>query len=116
MRNEGKEFYNALIGKDEIWDTVLMIRKEIISMFDVSIMMDIPCDNILNLTPVLMFIYRIAVTHYGCTWKYHEIALMMPYWCDEVTVGLNGLLDSLSISHRRFRLHYSDGCAQVIYG
>jgi hypothetical protein len=41
---------------------------------------------------------------------------MMPYWCDEVTVGLNGLLDSLSISHRRFRLHYSDGCAQVIYG
>ena len=93
MRNEGKEIYNALIGKDEIWDTVLMIRKEIISMFDISIMMDIPCDNILNLTPVLMFIYRTAVT-----------------------VGLNGLLDSLSISHRRFRLHYSDGCAQVIYG
>lgn len=112
----GKEIYTELISRPEVRETVVMTQQEIFNMFDVSIMIDLPCDNVMNLSAIQMYLYRLADTIYGNTYRMSDISRMMPYWCETVADGLNKLLRSMRINHRSFTLNYTDGFAEVIYG
>lgn len=113
--NRGERICDELIGKDEIWETVLMTRQEILNMFDISILIDLPCENVMNMSRIIMYIYRVAAEQYDSSYSIRDISLMMPFYCDWVVKGLNAFLSGNNIYHRHFYMNYSDGNAEVRY-